>query len=362
MKFNTEMESVNAETKENILVISSSKPLTVLSSAVLNGGLVKADAVINVQVPEGSGEDKTDLHWNTETFLKTQIKKLHLSSGTVCLMTAAKMKNVAAATRKCEGTALALCVTAGTTVAVTAGEPAASKTAPKPGTINIILLVDSDMTDGCMVEAHKTITEAKTVALRELDVRSQFSGDLASGTLTDSVAVACTKRGEFISYAGTFTLIGETIAQCVRQCVKEAIYKQENFGSNRPLQKRLAERGIQPEDVLSLSEAEASKVTQLKTELGKTLADEKISQLVLACLRFDDDLSKGLIPKAEATTVDQATFEKIVTTTVRDYLSEGKNPSACGRLKLKLRNEENLGPLTTCLLNAILKSIQAKSE
>ena len=197
MKFNVGIEAVEAEVKDNILVISSGKPLRVLSSAVLNGGLVQAKAIINVQVPMGSGEDKNDLHWNAESFLKTQAQKLQLQNDKVVgLMTAAKMKNVASTTRKLGKTTLTLFVTAGTTVAVTAGEPAASRNPRKLGTINIILLVDGDMTDGCMVEAHKTITEAKTVALQELDLRSQFSGDLATGTLTDTVAVACTKEGE----------------------------------------------------------------------------------------------------------------------------------------------------------------------
>ena len=61
-----------------------------------------------------------------------------------------------------------------------------------------------------MVEAVKTLTEAKTVALRELDIRSQFSGDIATGTLTDSVVVGCTKKGDPIQYAGTFTITRRT--------------------------------------------------------------------------------------------------------------------------------------------------------
>ncbi len=285
MKFDVGIETIQAEVKDNILVISSNEPLRVLSSAVLNGGLVEAQGIINVQVPEGSGEDKNDVHWNAEEFLKTQVQRLKLPNGkTVALMTAAKMKNLASATRKTGKTTITLFVTAGTTVAVTAGEPAASKNPQKLGTINIVLLVDGDMTDGCMVEAHKTITEAKTVALRELDVRSQFSGDLATGTLTDSVAVACTKRGEVISFAGTFTLIGELIAQCVRECVKTAIYKQEAVASGRPLTDRLAERGLQIEKLMSfLSETqvpvESDKHRRFKKELEQTLADKKIASL-----------------------------------------------------------------------------------
>lgn len=362
MKLNVGIESIQAEVKDNILVISSSEPLSVLSSAVLNGGLIEAQAIINVQVPEGSGEDKNDVHWNAEEFLKTQVQSLQFPAHKVVgLMTAAKMKNVVTATRKNGKTTLTLFVTAGKTVAVTAGEPAASK-GRKLGTINIILLVDGNMTEGCMVEAHKTITEAKTVALRELDLRSQFSGDLATGTLTDTIAVACTKKGEFIRFSGTFTLIGELIGQCVRECVKEAIFRQENFAANRPLSERLTERGIDVEKLLSLFSqtlpVEETKRQQLKKDVEQTLADKKIAGLVLASLRFDEDLRNGLIPKQAENTVGQDVFEEIVSAAIRNYLSDQcVSDEECLRLMTK---EKSLGPLTNSVLNAILKNAYSK--
>ncbi len=363
MKFNVGIESIEAEVKGNILVVCSREPLRVLSSAVLNGGLMEADAIINVQVPEGSGENKNDAHWNAEEFLKTQVQVLGLPEGKVVgLMTAAKMKNVVTATRKYGKTTVALFVTGGKTVAVTAGEPAASKNPPKPGTINIILLVDGNMTDGAIVEAHKTITEAKTVALRELDLRSQFSGDLATGTLTDTIAVACTKKGEPIRFTGTFTLIGELIGQGVRECVKKAIYLQEGLVPGRPLMERLTERGIEIEKLMSLFTrivlVEDAKIQQFRKEVEQTLADKKIAGLILASLRFDDDLRKGLIPEQAQNSVDQDVFEEIVSAAVRIYLSDTCiSDVECLRLMTK---EESLGPLTTCVLNAIMKNVYSK--
>jgi adenosylcobinamide hydrolase len=365
MKFDVGIESIQAEVKDTILVITSSERLRVLSSAVLNGGLIEAEGIINVQVPEGSGADKNDLHWNAEEFLRTQVERLHLPSGKVVgLMTAAKMKNVATANRKRGKTTLSLFVTAGTTVAITAGEPAASKNPLKPGTINIILLVDGNMTDGCMVEAHKTITEAKTVALRELDLRSKFSGDLATGTLTDTVAVGCTKKGELISFAGTFTLIGELIGQCVRECVKKAISQQEGFVASRLLAERLKERGIQTEKLMSLfsetHRVESEKREQLRKEVEQTLADKKIAGLVLASLRFDDDLRMGLIPEHTENIVGQGVFEEIVTAAIRIYLSDNCiSDVECLRL---MTNEKSLGPMTGCVLNAILKNAYSKID
>jgi adenosylcobinamide amidohydrolase len=54
MKFNVEIEPVEAEVKNNSLIIWSKTPLRILSSAVLNGGLKEANGIINVQVSEGS--------------------------------------------------------------------------------------------------------------------------------------------------------------------------------------------------------------------------------------------------------------------------------------------------------------------
>jgi adenosylcobinamide hydrolase len=361
MKLNVEIENIKAEVNNQTLVIWSKTPMKILSSALLNGGLVEANGIINVQVPEGSGSDRSDMHWSgPEDFLVKVAQELQLPKEKVVgLMTAAKMKNVVAFTEKYDGTTLTVFVTAGATVAVTAGEPAASKSSqlPKIGTINIVVIVDGNLTEGCMVEVIKTVTEAKTVALRELDIRSRFSGDLATGTLTDSVAVGCTKKGEPIQYAGTFTIIGELIGKCVREGVKIAIFKQENISSNRPLVERLADRRLSLETILSqgsegIITKENSKYKQLQKQLELILSDDKISRLVIAALRLDEDLAKGLIPEKNAKIVDPLAFEEIVQNTLK-YSSNDCLDFAFDKSKSK--DEAQLGPFTKCVLQAIVK-------
>jgi adenosylcobinamide hydrolase len=366
MKLNVEIENINAEIKNQTLVIWSKTPLKILSSALLNGGLIEANGIINVQVPEGSGSDVNDMHWSgPETFLKKVVQGLQLPNDKVVgLMTAAQMKNVVALTEKYDGVTLTVFVTAGATVAVTAGEQAASKSSQlqKIGTINIIIIVDGNLTEGCMVEVVKTATEAKTVALRELDIRSRFSGDLATGTLTDSVAVGCTKKGEPIRYAGTFTILGELIGKCVRQGVKTAIFKQENIASNRPLVERLADRCLLLETIMSqISEGkitnESPQYVQLAKRFESFLSDRKISSLVIAALRLDEDLEKGLIPTKTADTVDQVSFEEIV---------QSASKYASGFLAFALDKTEHdddahLGPFTKFVLQAILNKARLNS-
>jgi adenosylcobinamide hydrolase len=367
MKLNVEIEDINAEIKNQTLVIWSKTPLRILSSALLNGGLIEANGIINVQVPEGSGNDKNDMHWSgPEDFLKKVVQGLQLPNDKVVgLMTAAQMQNVVVGIEKYDETTLTVFVTAGSTVAVTAGEPAVSKGCQleRTGTINIILLVDGNLTEGCMVDALKTATEAKTVALRELDIRSRFSGDIASGTLTDSMAIGCTKNGGPIQFAGTFTMLGELIAKCVRAAVKTAIYKQEKLMPNRPLAERLAERGISPEIIMSLMSErkiinESSNDHQLQKHLELILSDRKIVSLVIAALRLDDDLFKGLIPAKTANTVDQVSFEEIIQTALRCSMNE---LSQLDSIKEKPFDETHLGPFTKCLLIAILKKAQSNS-
>jgi iron complex transport system ATP-binding protein len=360
MKLNTGIENITAEVKNQTLVIWSKNPLKILSSALLNGGLVEANGIINVQVPEGSGKDMNDMHWSgPENFLINAANQLQLSKDKVVgLMTAAKMKNVVSFTESYDDVNLAIFVTAGATVAVTAGEPAASKSQyHKVGTINIVVVVDGNLTDGSMVEVVKTATEAKTVAIRELDIRSRFSGDLATGTLTDSVAVACTKKGAPIQYAGTFTIIGELIGKCVREGVKTAIYKQENIRSDRSLVERLADRCLSLETIiLQASDGKITKESpeylQLKKQLELILSDGKIVPLVIAALRLDEDFAKGLMPKKSADIVGKDLFVAIVESASK--CSSG----AFSRFVLdkpKPEDDAQLGPFTMCVLHVILK-------
>jgi adenosylcobinamide hydrolase len=340
MATNSNIKGVTAKVKGNILVIESKRSLKVLSSAIYNGGLTDAEAILNIQVPEGSGSDKNDIHWNPYDFLNQQIQSLHLKmESTVALMTAAKMQNLSVCSEKCGDTALMVFATAGKTVAVTAGEASASKCGKKLGTINIIVLVDGNMTDACLVETVKTVTEAKTVVLRELDLRSQFSADLATGTLTDSVVVGCTKQGELIQFAGTFTLLGELIGRCVRNAVKEAMFKQESLAADRPLMERLAERGITYEVIESL--VEGSKPKQVREQIELVFSDKKVAALVMAGLRLDEDFQKGLYPSGLVERIEPVVFEKVLSEVFLSKETKDRNPL--------------IGPYTQRVLLALVK-------
>jgi adenosylcobinamide hydrolase len=373
MKFETHIDSVDAEVKDNTLVIWSKTPLKILSSAVLNGGFKNANGIINVQVSENCGDDKNDEHWNPENFLINHAAKLKFPKDkVVALMTAAKMQNAATSSQKHDKLAVTVFTTAGSNVAVTAGDPAASKPnstrLKKCGTINIIVLVDANLTESCMVDAVKTVTEAKTVALRELDIRSRFSGEIASGTITDSVAVACTEKGDRIRYAGTATILGELIGKSVRETVKNAIHMQDKLVPNRPLTKRLQERGISLETIIGLSTQSRTvrrnpeKYHQLQEQMQLALLDKRIASLVLASLRFDDDSKFGLIPESlRETSFDKTALEKIVQSALRKYFSEGNVNRVSGEFeKDETALQGSIGSLTRSVLLALRDEVQSR--
>ncbi|NPA62384.1 MAG: adenosylcobinamide amidohydrolase [Methanococci archaeon] len=97
------------------------------------------------------------------------------------------------------------------------------------GTVNIILITNADLTDGAMARAIITITEAKTNAFQELDIRSTKHPELqATGTGTDNIIVV-KGFGKKVSYTGGHTKIGEMIAKAVKRSVIEALIKQDEL-------------------------------------------------------------------------------------------------------------------------------------
>ena len=371
MRLQTSIDFVEAEVGKNKLVISSERPLEVLSSAVLNGGFTTANKIISIHVPEDNEENihksaedlDKEIHENPEDLIKKALAKLDIDSDKVVgIMTHADLRNVEVYNQRCKGIALSAFVTAGVDVSATAGEPTVSKQdslkIDKVGTINIILLIDGDLTESCMVDAVKTVTEAKTVALRELDIRSYFSGDLASGTVTDSIVVACTKRGKTVEYAGTATVLGELIGKSVKESLKKVLRKEQKIMANRSLTKRLEERGISLAKAITLFLETRSKIAekfeQFNEEIQQALSNPRVVPLVIAGLRLDDDVKIGLIPKGM---FDQSTVVKTFQTAVINCLY---NKDSSKDLKLdetSLTAVENLGPFAGGILAAIMNNV-----
>ena len=57
------------------------------------------------------------------------------------------------------------------------------------GTINTIILVNANLGYETLLDAFMTATEAKTVALNDLKIQSQYSNGYATGTGTDGLCI-----------------------------------------------------------------------------------------------------------------------------------------------------------------------------
>jgi hypothetical protein len=97
----------------------------------------------------------------------------------------------------------------------------------------------------------------------------------------------------------------------------------------------------------------------LQKQVDLILSDTKIVPLLIAALRLDDDIEKGLIPKDHLNNIDNAAFEEIILSTLNCALYDEKNLyDYVG--KNQVNKNLRLGPTTKCFLIAILKKACSK--
>jgi adenosylcobinamide amidohydrolase/ABC-type Fe3+-hydroxamate transport system substrate-binding protein len=164
------------------------------------------------------------------------------------LSTGADMNNLAVKSAGFEDLTVTALVTAGveSNALRAAKDPGAYY--EKPGTINIIVLANRRLTDRAAARALITVTEAKTTALWDMDIRSAQSrrNNPATGTGTDDIIVVQGDEGAPMDYSGGHAKLGQLISETVHAGVQEAILKQNGKLPQRSLFERLAERGLSP--------------------------------------------------------------------------------------------------------------------
>jgi adenosylcobinamide amidohydrolase len=82
----------------------------------------------------------------------------------------------------------------------------------QPGTVNVVAWIPARLSDGALVNAVATVTEAKTRAIRDLGLD-------ATGTATDAVCVLCPPDGPAAAYGGPLSHWGEPLAQAAYRAV-----------------------------------------------------------------------------------------------------------------------------------------------
>ncbi len=102
------------------------------------------------------------------------------------------------------------------------GTSAGTVVSVTPGTINLVTLIDADLSPGALVRASTMVTEAKTLALVEAGVITR-NGSVATGTSTDVTVVGHSGQGVRFDYAGSPTLAGWLVAATAHEAVSRGI-------------------------------------------------------------------------------------------------------------------------------------------
>jgi len=165
----------------------------------------------------------------------------------------------------------------------------------EPGTINMIILANRQLTPRAVNRAIISATEAKTAALQDLDIRSSYTPlrNPATGTGTDNIIVV-EGAGPRIDNTGGHAKMGELIAKAVYAGVQEAIFKQNGIVAKRHLMHRLKDRKISLFGLVGDCTCGIDG-SQLNRELEQLLMDPEIAGFIEAALAISDSHARGLV-------------------------------------------------------------------
>lgn len=172
------------------------------------------------------------------------------------LFTGADMNNLAVKTATYQDITVTALVTAGVEGNAVHTAKDEGRWYETPGTINIIVMTNCKLTPGAASRALITITEAKTTALWDMDIRSVQTPltNPATGTGTDDIIVVCGNEGMEITSTSQHSKMGQLISEAVYATVQEALLKQNGKLPQRNVFERLSERGLSPHGLMGGSD------------------------------------------------------------------------------------------------------------
>jgi len=210
---------------DNFFHLEFDEPVGIMSSAVLNGGFCMASHFFNTKVDANFNGERTQFEKPAVTLSKLA-EKNKWEGKPVGMMTAALMSSFRRVKIQSQGIWIEVFLTSGVSNARRAGDKAdyqfMNEACEKVGTINMILLTNASLSHGSMVECIMMATEAKSACLQDLNVKSPVSDEIATGTGTDSCAIAA-GNGPVVEYCGKHVLFGELLAKAVYQALKESL-------------------------------------------------------------------------------------------------------------------------------------------
>jgi adenosylcobinamide amidohydrolase/ABC-type Fe3+-hydroxamate transport system substrate-binding protein len=220
----------------------------------------------------------------------------------------------------------------------------------EPGTINIILLSSRALLPGGAAGAHIVITEAKTAALWDMDIRSTESPRVnpATGTGTDDIIVVTGGKGTPAEYVGGHGKIGELIARVVYDGVTEALKKQNGKAKNRTIWQRLDERRLSVESLGKIFRG-TGPYPDLGNDLKLLFLDPSYAGFLQSALSLSDASVMGNYK-------DAGSFEQ---TALQIATAVAGRPVPVIE---DLISAQNIPPLVETALNALATGLAAKNQ
>jgi iron complex transport system substrate-binding protein len=279
--------------KNRSLVIDLKKPMTTIST--LEGQKDGVTSLVNHYTPPTNW--LIDHNHGIDAIKKRICSALKLNKDKASiLITGADMNNLAIKKEKYKELEVYAFITAGVNSnAMRMGRDQGGYY--EPGTINIIIMSNMQMSKRAMTRAIITATEAKTAALLDLDIRTSYGDGAyrATGTGTDNVMIVQGK-GKILNNAGGHTKLGELIATAVSKGVKEAIFNQNNIIVQRNIFQRLKKRGITIYSLIAKEKCDCGRTkNQFVGEVEALLLNPRYAGFMEMALSMSDDYEKGLI-------------------------------------------------------------------
>ncbi|SDO24284.1 adenosylcobinamide amidohydrolase [Alkalicoccus daliensis] len=212
------LEAYQLKQNEEVIRLSFPKPLRTISNGVAGEGIQWIKHFANFHVDKNYDCETPQL--DVESWLQALELPVEQSIG---MMTAVKVENAVIKKEVLNGIAILVVVTAGTGNAVDITHRETEIRNEKIGTINTLVFADVHLTDGGLVNACMSATEAKVKALHDNEITDGLSGTPATSTSTDSLVIAATQQGERTPYAGSGTFIGRGIGYMVYEATSEAL-------------------------------------------------------------------------------------------------------------------------------------------
>ncbi|PKL67150.1 MAG: hypothetical protein CVV28_07020 [Methanobacteriales archaeon HGW-Methanobacteriales-1] len=308
--FETKTDEKVYRLKDSIIV-KLPKNRNSLTTSWINGGYVEnIEAIFNHQLKLGINNPDGLEGYSVSDYMKIIAERLNLNPERVTgLITSADMEKVSISNKCFRDLEVTAIITGGVNVnGGRAGDPAAYFEKDnkffeyKIGTINTILIINSQLDESTLLTAMMTAIESKTVALQELMAPSKYSTSIATGSGTDKISIVSNMESKnVLTDAGKHSKLGELIGKCVIEATKCALAKQTNLTpkSQFSMMKRLNRFDIDEEKYweIATSTYRTDQESEFIKELHYFSQNPLVVAMISSILHIVDEIQWKLIPE-----------------------------------------------------------------